>query len=545
MSRWTFNLTQDTPIKFWAQHASLLSKGEFAISNIELLDYYPTYEENYATVISEQYNEQGYLTEMVVKFPEGINWADTTPRLSGAYMNGLYNNGVTALTISTTVESGDYLFATIYNGVAGYDASRRISLVENGGDLQFAYVRQGGLTAEREVSISFAYEGKTSEEIASEIGATLNGSTTISKNGNGSYDVYDTRGMGSCLEFSASQVNAWLDQGWGLISFSLTFTAVAGVIDETVVYGQSATMSSVGAIEDYSGAIDLALILNRDQSIYIWTQVNHEVQPYATFTISNIVLSQSQESIAEEIGITLKNGSQIAKDGNGGYVLSNVGYGYGGMMSAYFSAEQVNEWISQGYATLSVDISFTASDTIDQVVGLNGVSLGEGNFVELFTSGTEWTFTLTADTPIQFWAQKSGGANSGAFTLSDIALYHYSFTSGYSTVIEQTIDENGRLTSLTISIPEGLNWWQDTTPKLNQDYLNSLYASGVRTVVITASANPDTNNLVVNYNKVETYVSATQREIVENGGDLRFSYVNLNTGGTTVATTLTLTFSYS
>ena len=544
LSRWTFNLTQDTPIKFWAQLAGGLSKGEFAISNIELLDYYPTYEENYATVISEQYNEQGYLTEMVVKFPEGINWADTTPRLSGAYINGLYNNGVTALTISTTVESGDYLFATIYNGVAGYNASRRISLVENGGDLQFAYVRQGGLTAEREVTISFAYEGKTSEEIAAEIGATLNGETTITKNSDGSYTVSDALGDQNGLEFSASQVNEWISQGYGTLSMHVSFTPIDGVINKTVGWTQSTSWRT-----DETGNVDWTFDLKQDEKICLWTQYGDHLFK-ASFTISNVVLNQapqSQESIAAEIGMTLKNGSQIAKDGNGGYVLSNVGLvnNAGGMMSAYFSAEKVNEWISQGYATLSVDISFTAGDTIDQVVGLNGVSLGEGNFVELFTSGTEWTFTLTADTPIQLWAQKSGIASSGAFTLSNITLKAFDsyYTQGYATITNEQIDENNLLTGFTATFNKESFGWTANLPTLTAEYLNYLYGLGIRTIIYTVTGNE--HDFITRYNGVDDYGNGNPIRLVENGGALGFSYVNVGAGdGLPVAGTINVSFRY-
>ena len=46
-------------------------------------------------------------------------------------------------------------------------------------------------------------------------------------------------------------------------------------------------------------------------------------------------------------------------------------------------------------------------------------------------------------------------------------------------------------------------------------------------------------NGVANYNAV-----GATFDIAENAGDLKFSYVNLNNGGMTVETTLTLTFSY-
>ena len=94
-------------------------------------------------------------------------------------------------------------------------------------------------------------------------------------------------------------------------------------------------------------------------------------------------------------------------------------------MSAYISAEQVNTWIDLGYTTISMSVSFTASNTIDQVVGLNGTQLGEGNFTELKTDESgyaEWTFTLVRNSPIQFWAQKNYGANAGTFTLSNVQL---------------------------------------------------------------------------------------------------------------------------
>ena len=70
-------------------------------------------------------------------------------------------------------------------------------------------------------------------------------------------------------------------------------------------------------------------------------------------------------------------------------------------------------------------VSFTAEDTIDQTVCLNGVSLDIGNYKGLSTDETgaaEWTIELFADMPIQLWAQKSGGASTGAFTISGFLL---------------------------------------------------------------------------------------------------------------------------
>ena len=233
--------------------------------------------------------------------------------------------------------------------------------------------------------------------------------------------------MNSGLEFTAEQVNEWLDQGYSSISLSLSFTAVANVIDEVVVYGQSSTMNAIGYIEDYSGAIDLTLVLNRDQAIYIWTQVNHSPQPNSTFTLSNFKLN------------------------------------------------------------------------------------------------------------------------------------HYSFNCGYSTVINETIDENGRLTSLTVSIPEGTNWWENP-PTISGAYLNNLYAAGVRTIVInghtTTPSTPNTNLIVVHYEGAEggqdliTYGDSGNdftREVTltEISQYVSFAFVCTSGGGVTVATTLTLTFSYS
>ncbi len=406
-ARWTFNLTQDTPIKLWAQKNSLPSAGAFTLRDIELLDYYPTYEENYATVINEKYNEQGYLTELVVKFPEGIDWNDTTPRLSQAYINDLYSKGVTALTISTTVESNDYLFATVYNGGIAYSASCRISLVENGGDLQFAYVKQGGKTADREVIISFAYETKANEEIVSEIGATLKGVTTISKNGDGSYTVLNANGLDEGLEFSADQVNEWISQGYATLSMHVSFTPIAGEFDKIVGWTKSSSWRT-----DETGNVDWTFELKQGEKICLWTQ----------------------------------NGDVLCK---------------------------------------------------------------------------------------------------ASFTISNFHLNHYSFTNGYSTVIEQTIDESGRLVGLTIQIPAGNEWWTNT-PQLNANYLDKLYAEGIRNVVVKASAdNLEGNNFYTQYGTITTNTPTAIVHLVENGGAFKFSFLNESTsGGYTLETTMTLTISY-
>ena len=256
------------------------------------------------------------------------------------------------------------------------------------------------------------------------------------------------------------------------------------------------------------------------------------------------------ENIAETLGMTINNGTTIKKSATG-YTLANVGVenNAGGFMSAYFSAEQVNQWIAQGYSYLSLNVSFNAGNNIDQVVGLNGEKLGEGNFTELFTNesgSATWKFTLTLNSPIQFWAQKSGSVNSGEFNISNVNLTHNDACSaGHAVITSEKCDANGRLTSITLQIPDGVDWWINP-PTISQSYLNNLYAQGVRKIIIGYTANPDNQNLVVNYNGTDSYYNNTREiSLIQNGGNLMFSYVDLNNGGKTVATTLTLTFSYS
>ena len=118
------------------------------------------------------------------------------------------------------------------------------------------------------------------------------------------------------------------------------------------------------------------------------------------------------------------------------------------------------------------------------------------------------------------------------------------FTPGYAMATDAQYDENEYLTGLTLNIPHDVEW-SNNSPTLTQDYLNALYAAGVKKITFGVDSTTTTNNFIVVYNGVANYnaVGATF-DIAENAGDLKFSYVNLNNGGMTVETTLTLTFSY-
>ena len=673
-SEWTFNLTQDTPIKLWAQQGGVGSSGKFTLSNVELRDVEKPYHTNYSKLVSDSYDENGRLTQLVVEVPAGVEWWVTPPQIMASYLNGLYADGVYQVVIDATSTTTTNNFFTQYGSSTTDSLNVTVLLTANGPDLQFAYVNLsgGGVTVATTLTLDFTYieeEPQDPAEVAAEIGATLNGETTIhrnldgsytvsdahgdqnglefsatqvnewisqgyetlsmtvsftpedgvinktvgwtnsmswitdetgsanwtfnlkqdekiclwtqfgdnlykasftisnlklnqdpakvaaeigatlkgvttiSKNTDGSYEVYDTRGMDGGLEFTAEQVNEWLDQGYSSISLSLSFTAVANVIDEVVVYGQSSTMNSIGYIEDYSGAIDLTLLLNRDQTIYIWTQANHGGQPNSTFTISNFKLNESPEKIAAEIGMTLANGSNIIRDGNGGYVLSNVGATCGGMMSAYFSAEQVNEWISQGYSVLKLKVKYEITSTIDQVVAVHGETFDGAQWFQTTEGSAEWTFNLTADKPLQFWAQKSGGANSGAFTLYDIELKYFEnyYTQGYATITDAQV-ENDILLGLTAAFVDQTSGWEVDAPRLTAEYLNYLYKLGVRVIKINVTGNA--HHLLTRYNGGVDW-NGTPIQLVENGGALEFSHLDVSAGnGLPTASTVNLTFEY-
>lgn len=118
------------------------------------------------------------------------------------------------------------------------------------------------------------------------------------------------------------------------------------------------------------------------------------------------------------------------------------------------------------------------------------------------------------------------------------------FASGYATVTDVQYDANEYITSLTMDIPHNVEW-SNNSPVLTQDYLNALYAAGIRKISFSVTSTTTTNNFIVIYNGVADYnaVAATF-DIAQNAGDLKFSYVNLNNGGMTVGTTLTITLSY-
>ena len=95
-----------------------------------------------------------------------------------------------------------------------------------------------------------------------------------------------------------------------------------------------------------------------------------------------------------------------------------------------------------------------------------------------------------------------------------------------------------------MDIPHNVEW-SNNSPVLTQDYLNTLYAAGVKKISFNVASTTTTNNFIVIYNGAADYnaVAATF-DIAKDGGDLKFSYVNLNNGGMTVETTLTITLSY-
>ena len=541
-SEWTFNLTQDTPIKLWAQQGGVGSSGKFTLSNVELRDVEKPYHTNYSKFISESYDENGRLTQLVVEVPAGVEWWVTPPQIMASYLNGLYADGVYQVVIDATSTTTTNNFFTQYGSSTTDSLNVTVLLTANGPDLQFAYVNLGGggVTVATTLTLDFTYieeEPQDPAEVAAEIGATLNGETTIYKNLDGSYTVSDALGDQNGLEFSATQVNEWISQGYETLSMTVSFTPEDGVINKTVGW-----TNSMSWITDETGSANWTFNLKQDEKICLWTQFGDN--PYkASFTISNFKLNESPEKIAAEIGMTLANSSNIIRDGNGGYVLSNVGATCGGMMSAYFSAEQINEWISQGYKVLKLKVKYEITSTIDQVVAVHGETFDGSQWFQTTEGSAEWTFNLTADKPLQFWAQKGGGANSGAFTLYDIELKYFEnyYTQGYATITDAQV-ENDTLLGLTAAFVDQTSGWEVDAPRLTAEYLNYLYSLGVRVIKINVTGNA--NHLLTRYNGGVDW-NGTPIQLVENGGALEFSHLDVNAGnGLPTASTVNLTFEY-
>ena len=127
----------------------------------------------------------------------------------------------------------------------------------------------------------------------------------------------------------------------------------------------------------------------------------------------------------------------------------------------------------------------------------------------------------------------------------DVNPYGDQYAAGYATVSKEQYDENKRLVGLTVDIPGGLDWSKNP-PLLLESYLNQLYEEGVGAISIAVSSTTTTNNFITYYGTTLDYDSRDGYTVVlvQNGGDLKISYVDLGNGGTTVATTLTLTISY-
>lgn len=136
-------------------------------------------------------------------------------------------------------------------------------------------------------------------------------------------------------------------------------------------------------------------------------------------------------------------------------------------------------------------------------------------------------------------------SNFAFIDFGDVNPYGDQYMAGDATVSGEQYDDNKRLIGLTVEIPGGTDWSKNP-PLLLGSYLNQLYAEGINLVVIEATSTTTTNSFITFYNNVLDYDSRDGFvvNIIENGGDLKLSYVDLNNGGQTVATTLTVTISY-
>ena len=288
-----------------------------------------------------------------------------------------------------------------------------------------------------------------------------------------------------------------------------------------------------------NGGATVALVKDGGALQFGYVDLNNGGKTVATTLTLTFSYSVDPQTLADEIGLTLATGVNMTKDAEGVYTLSNLnGYQKG----AYFTAEQVNAWIADGYDMISLKVAFTAGDYIDQVVGYTA-SLG---FFTNESGSADWTINLKTGEAIDFWVQKAGNVSSGAFTISEVELKKApSFTAGYATVSNEQYDAEQRIVGMTLEIPAELDWSKGG-PLFTASYLNKLYAKGIRTIVIGVESTATENNFITYYNNVLDYDPRDGYEVtlLENGGDLKISYLNLNNGGTTVATTLTLSIDY-
>ncbi len=312
-----------------------------------------------------------------------------------------------------------------------------------------------------------------------------------------------------------------------------------------ITFSVASTTTTNNFIVVYNGAADYNAVAstfeiaeNAGDLKFSYVNLNNggmTVETTLTITFSYQI---DPQIIVDEIGLTLANGVNIAKDGEGVYTLSNMN-GYQG--GAAFSAEQVNAWLAAGYVSISMRVSFTANDTIDTAVAYSAST----SWVTDSTGNVTWTFTLHTDEAIDFWAQKNGNVSSGAFTLSEITLKKQPpYVAGYATVSGETYDANDHITGMTVTIPDATEW-SGNAPYFTADYLNALYAEGVESIEFTVTSSTDGYSFITFYNNVLDYDPRDGYlvTLLENGGALKISYVNLNTGNT-AATTLTIAITY-
>ncbi len=340
------------------------------------------------------------------------------------------------------------------------------------------------------------------------------------------------------------------DLDWWVNSPVLTQDYLNALVAEKlacVTIGVASTATTNNFITVYNGTPNynanvgstVVLAENGGDLQFSYVDLNNGGKTVATTLTLTFSYSVAPQTIADEIGMTLADNVNMVKDAEGVYTISNTA-GY--QKDASFTAEQVNAWIAEGYDAISLKATFTESDNIDQVVGWTA-SLG------YFTNESglvEWTVNLKKDEPIHFWAQKSGATASGAFTISQVELTKQPpFTAGYATVSGEQYDENDRIVGLTAEIPASLDWSKGG-PLFTASYLNKLYAKGVKTLILSVESTVTTNNFITFYNNVLDYDPRDGYVVtlLENGGDLKISYVDLNNGGATVATTLTVAIEY-
>lgn len=523
--------------------ASFFAQSYFTNSTVTLSDFEfggtvaipddGRFEAGYATVTDVEYDANEYITKLTVNIPHNVEWSNNSPVLTQSYLNTLYAAGIRKITFSVTSTATTNNFIVVYNGAADYNATAStFEIVENAGDLKFSYVNlnNGGYTVETTLTITLSYQIDP-QIIADEIGMTLYSGVNMTKDAEGVYTLSNMNGYQKGAAFSAEQVNAWIAEGYSSISMRVSFTANAN-IDTAVAYSASASW-----VTDSTGNVVWTFNLNTDEAIDFWAQKSGAVSSGA-FTLSEIKLNLSPAAIAKEIGMTLASGVNITKDADGVYTLSNMN-GYQG--GAAFSAEQVNAWIAKGYISISMRVSFTANSAIDTVVAYSAST----GFVTDSTGNVVWTFNLKADEAIDFWVQKSGQVSSGAFTLSEITLKKQPpYVAGYATVSGETYDANDYITGMTMTIPDATEW-SGNAPYFTEDYLNALYAAGVESIEFTVTSTTDGYSFITFYNNALDYDPRDGYLVTlfENGGALKISYVNLNTGNT-AATTLTIAITY-